>query len=92
MTAARETLVRLPPEQAAALDHLIASGRCRDITDVVAAGSEALDASELDDWIEKEVLPVVAASRADPSCRVTAAQLREALEVRREGRERGGTR
>ena len=68
MTASKPCVVDLPGEQVAYIDDLVQSGRYSSSSEVVEAGLRALrdrDAAT-DEWLRRDVVPVMKAMRADP--------------------------
>lgn len=67
MTQIEKRTVSLPPEQAAFIDRLVASGHFASVSEVVHAGLQALQERDaaVDRWLRDEVAPVYDAMQAD---------------------------
>ena len=83
----------LPAEQASYIDAQVESGSYSTASDVVMAGIEALRERDMDieQWLRKEVLPVIEAMEADPGRAISGEQMKASLQEHHGRRMRNGT-
>ena len=81
MPASRPCVVDLPNEQAAYVDGLVRSGRYSSSSEVVEAGLRALQNQDdaTDEWLRRDVVPVLKAMQADPSRGIPAQEVFDAI-------------
>lgn len=95
MAASQKRTISLPDEQANYIDSLVDSGSYASASEVVRAGLRALQERDeaVERWLREEVVPVAAATRADPSRAIPAKQafgdVRALHAARRKGHRRG---
>ena len=90
MSTIEKRTVSLPPEHAAYIDRMVASGAFASASEVVRAGLRALQEREaaVERWLHEEVAPAYDAMRADPGRGRPAAEVFDELRahhVRRSG-------
>ena len=92
MAASQKRTISLPDEQATYIDNLVNSGSYASASEVVRAGLRALQERNdaVERWLREEVVPVAAATQADPSRLMSATEAFDGLRAlhsqRREGR------
>lgn len=76
MAASQKRTISLPDEQASYIDGLVDSGSYASVSEVVRAGLRALQERDgaVERWLREEVVPVAAATQADPSRLIPAEQ------------------
>jgi antitoxin ParD1/3/4 len=74
MPAAEKRTFSLPTEQADYIDSLVATGTYATSSEVIRAGLRALQERDaaVERWLREEVVPVAAATQADPSRAIPA--------------------
>lgn len=77
MAATEKRTVSLPPEHAAFVDKLVASGDYASVSEVVRAGLRALQERDaaVEKWLHEEVAPTFDAMQADPRRALSAEQV-----------------
>ncbi len=77
MAATEKRTVSLPSEQATYIDQLVAGGTYATTSEVIRAGLRALQERDaaVERWLREEVVPVMAATEADPSRAIPAEQV-----------------
>lgn len=81
MSVVEKRTVSLPPEHAAYIDRMVASGAFASASEVVRAGLRALQEREaaVERWLREEVGPAYDAMRADPERGFAAADVFDEL-------------
>ena len=81
MSHAAKRTISLPPEQAAFVDDMVASGRFASASDVVGAGLRALQDRDdaVERWLREEAAPAYDALLADPARAFSREQVLERL-------------
>lgn len=84
MTSLKKREFMLPAEQASYIDKLVASGTYATDSEVVRAGLAALQEREavVDQWLQREVVPVYDAMEADPARGLSADEVTAAIRAR----------
>ncbi len=74
MAGSEKRSFSLPSEQARYIDDLVRSGSYASSSEVIRAGLRALQERDraVERWLEQDVVPVVAAMRADPARALSA--------------------
>jgi antitoxin ParD1/3/4 len=82
----------LPAEQASYIDAQVESGSYSTASDVIKAGIEALRERDagIEQWLRKEVLPVIDATEADPGRVISADQMKASFQEHHWRRIRNG--
>jgi antitoxin ParD1/3/4 len=76
MAASQKRTISLPEEQASYIDGLVDSGSYASVSEVIRAGLRALQERDVavERWLREEVVPIAAATQADPSRSIPAEQ------------------
>jgi antitoxin ParD1/3/4 len=77
MSAVQKRTISLPSEQADYIDGLVSSGAYATSSEVIRAGLRALQERDaaVERWLREDVVPVVAAMRADPTRGIPAKEV-----------------
>ena len=77
MAVSRKRTFSLPGDQADYIDELVASGAYATGSEVICAGLKALQErdADIERWLREEVVPVAAATEADPGRAIPADQV-----------------
>jgi len=88
MAASEKRSFSLPSEQASCIDDLVASGTYVTSSEVIRAGLRALQERDaaVERWLREEVVPVVAAMRADPGRTIPAETVFAEIRALHDGR------
>ena len=94
MGAIRKRTFSLPSEQADYIDKLVSSGTYATSSEVIRAGLRALQERDVavERWLREEVVPVVAAMRADPDRGIPAKEVFDGIRALHKRRVKAGRR
>lgn len=88
MATAEKRTISLPPEQARYIDRLVDSGTYASGSEVVRAGLRALQERDaaVERWLREDVVPVAAATMADPSRTLSSDQVFDEIQALHDSR------
>ncbi|MPR03729.1 type II toxin-antitoxin system ParD family antitoxin [Pseudomonas sp. MAFF 212408] len=86
MRSTQQMSITLPLEMAALVKAKVAAGEYATESEVIRDGLRALLARDraMEDWLRDQVIPAAAALKADPCRALSATQVREHMEAKRQ--------